>query len=37
MNWGRIILGEKTDLSKLSFAQVTIDDRTGEISYVKDV
>ena len=33
MNWGRMVLGENADLSKLFFAQVTINEKTGEILY----
>ena len=32
MRWGKIILGDNVDLSNLLFTQVTIDERTGEVS-----
>ena len=37
MNWGRIVLGENAALSELYFAQVTINEKTGEVSYLKPI
>jgi len=35
MRWGRMILGENADLGDLFFSQVTINEKTGEVSYLR--
>ncbi len=33
MKWGEIILGDNADLTNLWFSKVSINDKTGEVSY----
>ena len=33
MRWGKIILGENAELTNVLFPQVTINEKTGEVSY----
>jgi len=35
INWGRMILRDDADPSKLSFSRIIINQKTGEISYYK--